>query len=1473
MTVLSSHDLENELVPPQPLGTSSSSTSPVGVEKKSSSQPIGSSSTTSPSGVEQKSPPQTLGTSSSSHTNGGVGEKNSSSQPIGSSSTTSPSGVGEKKSSPQTLGTSSSSHTNGGGVTELDDISPDFGNGREAEEATYNHQPSSASPTNHQPSCAPERPPCMWVKASTFSKLLFIWTNKILGLKGDVSEVNLPLLHESEECAHLLARYESAWEKERKKSRPSAMFALLRCFILDYCLVGWTQVLEMALLMGQAFTLSKFMEELKNSKTDSLAPVILLAIIFSIETLFAVIIHAYFFTWIYWTGMRVRHAAQALVFKKCLGLSLNVMGHFGQGKITNLYSSELWRIEMGAVQFVFIILAPMHLIVVVIVVYFIVGMSAIYGVLVLAIFAAAQFLFQKLFRRFRKQTVGFADTRVGLMKELLEAARMIKMYSWEEPFAKNCAKVRNKETKCLSQAFTLRSVNYSGSFTAAITAVGVAFIAEAASGVKLEGHRLFPLIALFNHLQLTLSIFFPFAFEMISDLIVADTRLTRLFMDADKSETKLAEIMKSVKTSNPNESSIECNNVSFDWGNGGVQLKDISFTVGNSALTVITGKVGCGKTTLALNLLGEITGHVGSITLKANGIAYVEQEPFILQGTIIHNICSSVADKEYDFKALLRVVEASGLAADINILPEGIFTEIGERGVNLSGGQKARLSLARALYSDAEVYILDDPFSALDPNVQKSVFEKTILTFLKDKTVLLITHQVHLLSLCVNRENTRVIVMEEGQIVKQGLVHEFVEFFSLDNGSPKNGVTTPKMSNTVEDSTSIRTDEQAGSALQMQLALSPKGGENKGQAFISTEGQGSKYVHFSVWKKYWMAAASLPVIIFFLFWIVFAQAVQVLTISYFTIWTSMDYGDQQQEKWIHYMIILVTCTWLSVLFRSLGCFQLTLRASKRIHNLAFEKVMLTGIRFFELNPLGRILNRFSKDIGLMDDILPINYNDTINCMMAVLGIVVFVCTVNPFVLPILLPLLLYFLWIRTYYLKSSQPLKQLDATTRSPIFIHLTTMLQGLPSLRAYGLQKVVLEDYLQAMDLNFAALETFKFCERWFGIRMDLVACAFQTCAIAVVVIVWVAASNLTTEDIDLIGISLIYMIQIAGLFQWAVRQSAEVQNIMTSVERVLEYGDLEYEERPVKSRGSCISSICSSEKKRMRESTVTLRGDIMVNDDDDNVLFGSQGDLLFEDVELRYNPNAPLVLNKVTFHLTPGQSCGVVGRTGAGKSSLLTALFKLTPCENGRILIDGVDISTVPLKTLRNSIAIIPQSPTIFTGTVAFNLDPFNDYTQSESSKEKLWTVLKQVQLYDAINRLPRKLDSQLSEGENALSVGERQCLCLARALLRRNKLFALDEATANVDLETDQLIQTTIRNESSESTVLTIAHRVETIINSDRILVMDYGRVAQFGPPEVLLEEEDGIFASLASRFRSDNSPTSVFRRPNREENGRV
>ncbi|KAH9505171.1 Multidrug resistance-associated protein 4 [Bulinus truncatus] len=889
---------------------------------------------------------------------------------------------------------------------------------------------------------------------------------------------------------------------------------------------------------------------------------------------------------------------------------------------------------------------------------------------------------------------------------------------------------------------------------------------------------------------------------------------------------------------------VELDNVTAKWEGNMSEintLEKISLRVDPGKLVAVIGPVGAGKSSLLMSILGELPAQTGNVRVSGR-VAYVSQQPWIFSGSVRQNIVfGGIYDKaKYD-----RIVKVCALKRDFEIMPQGDITLIGDRGVSLSGGQRARVSLARALYMDADIYLLDDPLSAVDSAVGRHIFEKCIVGYLKKKPRILVTHQVQFLPVA-----DTIYILKEGKINIQGSFDELsqsgVDFSELLKRPEKEEPSSPQVGSSINPLSVNAEITELGSHLSLHSIAD--GYEPEAVQLPDNEERATGTVSMKIYVDYFKAGAG---VIKFTILVLVNIAAQVFYVG--SDWWLSRWSNQEEAKYaalekhrlwleahnltdvynssdlsgnfssnitvpyvdsyfnIYVFTGIILAVFLFGLARALLFFKIAVDASQKLHNMMFSRILRSPISFFDTNPVGRILNRFSKDVGHMDDLLPVTFFDFIQCALLIAGIILVAGIVNPYVFIPTVPLAICFVMVRKYYLQTSRSIKRLEGTTRSPVFSYLSATLQGLHTIRSMNMEQKFMEEFDAYQDKHSEAWFLFLATSRWLAVRLDWLCALFVT---AVTVCSVLAAESMSA---GLVGLSITYTMTLMGMFQWGVRQSAEVENQMISVERVIEYSRLPQE-----------ADLESTSDKKPPPS------------------WPQQGEITGSGVCLRYAPSGPLVLKDLTFVIRGKEKVGIVGRTGAGKSSLITTLFRMAEPE-GTLVIDGINILQIGLHDLRSKISIIPQDPVLFTGSLRKNLDPFQQHQD-----EHLWKSLEEVKLKDQIKDLPEGLGAEVSEGGVNFSVGQRQLICLARAVLRNNKILLIDEATANVDPITDELIQQTIRTKFKECTVLTIAHRLHTIIDSDRVMVLDNGRIVEFDQPYVLLSQGHGFFYEMVQQL---------------------
>lgn len=1275
----------------------------------------------------------------------------------------------------------------------------------------------------------------------------FSWLNPLLsqGSKKPLEAEDLYGLRTQDSTGELGDKLQREWKKEQylaedKEKTPSLSRAIVKAFGMGYLRLSVFAIITDALRIIQPIFLGLLIGYFNEETTTTQKEAFLYALAVCLCSVMSSFLMTPFTFLRQCYGMRVRIACTSLVYDKVLKLSNAALASTTTGNIVNLVSSDTQKFDWACFFLHYLVLGPLEAVAVLGLLWREIGASSLAGMGLLFVMVPMQIKMGDALMYFRRQASSYIDERVKLMNEAISGMRVIKLYTWEDSISQWIRKIRNTELSWFRKLACVRGSFLSFFFSSSVLVTFVTFMTYVLTGHILTAQKVFTCLSLFNSVRIVMTLFFPIAITLMNEGRVSIERMQRLLL---LDELHSHGLVTSNLRPKPEDCGIKAENVYASWNKNLVKptLSNLNFDVSQGELLAVIGAVGSGKSSLLMSILGELPLTKGQITVRGK-IGYASQQAWIYNSSLQQNI---IFGSEYDESRYSEVIKACALQKDIDLLADGDMTLVGERGVSLSGGQRARVNLARAVYADADIYIMDDPLSAVDADVGRHLFDKCICGHLAQKPRILVTHQLQYL-----KEADQLLVLSDGDCIGQGSYQELAksgfDFMALlieeedDDSAIESESDEPGVKRSFSrlqsqhgfslgrsDSVQSRSSHRTSFMLESQLSIMTSEtevsifDENILPKETKQEGAVTRDTYVQYFKSLHSLSASLFVVLLF----AITQVVFMLSDVWLSYWcneeekyllatfdthnTSSSSQGQELNRDLYLGIysVFVICLLFFTLLRTQLFFKLTIVASRKLHEKMFNALLRAPSYFFDTNSIGRILNRFSKDMGFVDDMMPFTYCDFLQTLFVVVGILALVASNNPVTFAVVIPIVVVFWYLRSYYMKTSREVKRIEGISRSPLFGHFSTTLLGLDTIRAFGVEEVFTDQMNSYQDAHTRAWFTFISTSAWLSYRLDVL------CVIFISFVALVSPALKSSLSAGVVGLTLSYAIKISGVFQQCVKQSAEVENLMTSVERILEY--------------------CNLESEAPRET------DTKPPDG-----WPPKGKIEFEKMSFRYHKSLPRVLHSISCSVQPSEKIGVVGRTGAGKSSLLSTLFRLAE-PTGVIKIDGINIQEIGLKDLRSKLSIIPQEPVLFSGTMRRNIDPFREHSDLD-----LWRVLEEVQLKVAVEST-KGMDTEFAEAGSNFSVGQRQLVCLARAILRQNKILVIDEATANVDPRTDALIQATIREKFKHCTVLTIAHRLHTIMDSDRVMVLDAGRLKEFDAPYTLLKNPKTTFAQLVSQ----------------------
>ncbi|KPJ19664.1 putative multidrug resistance-associated protein lethal(2)03659 [Papilio machaon] len=1331
--------------------------------------------------------------------------------------------------------------------------------------------------------------------ANILSKLCFWYTRGIF-VKGHIGELTISDLYRCTPGHRAAQRGDTlgaSWKYQLTKRESGGKASLLKAIVAVYgykFIVGNLifSLVESTIRLSIPMCLEGMINYFSSSNSgipESHAYLYAFGVV-GLQLVNAIIMHP-FFVWMLAMSMKLRVACSSLIYRKLLRLDLTVGGQASEGlagHVINLLTTDAQRFDMAILFLVDLVRTPIESAFIVYLMYRQIGVSTLFGVAFLLLFIPLQGYLGTISSKLRHRTTVLTDNRIRLMNEVIQSIETIKMYAWENAFSKIIGEARKQEMKILKKMCWLHAVMTSCVKLNTKVAIFISILSFIYFDNDLTAAKVFVIFYYYENLKYTLVDFLPMAIAFVLEAYVSVKRMQEFLLLPEVNNNDGVDLLRiheeskpvhkngvyeKVHTEPPEEEIelkttsvksdvlVRMENFSVRWKSSGDEannipaLTDINLIIRAGTLTTVVGAVGAGKTTLLEAVLRELTPCAGTLLVDAR-LAYAAQEPWLFDASIRQNI---LFGEEMDMQRYKMVLECCQLQSDLEILTHGDRTVVGERGSSLSGGQRARVSLARCVYQQADLYLLDDPLAAVDAKVAQAIYEKCVRGFLRDRAVVLVTHQAQ-----YTRHADNMCVMRDGMIVAQGTYSELqetlLEFERLVENVEVNQGTQKKAKENDE-----KLKEENAMRLKRTISVTSKISYDANPIDADYEGevQNKGTIDSSVYLAYVKSGGSAfsMVCLFSLF--ICAQLFYSSTDVWMKEWVNLEesnniyyrnmtqgnltsnltfpdvdtiqnpsnYLQLSREQCIYiYGALIVVCivfTWNKLVV----FYNICIKASINLHDSMFRGVTNAPMWFFHHNPSGRILNRFSKDIGQVDSSLPVTLLDCIGFFLEIVSVLVVVCLANWWLLlPTAVVAFLLFL-LRELFLGTSRELKRIEAIARSPSLNQAAATVSGLTTIRSCGSrQRVLAQEFDKLQDLHSCAWTLVLDTNQAFGFWMDMVCCLYL---VFVTFSFFIFASEENRGGN--VGLAITQAIGLVGMCQFGMRQTADVENQMTSVERILEYSNLPAEE-PME-----------VDMKAFKEQYPNLDFD----------KWPEKGEIVFENVFVEYEKppkkekegsavgcekaeEPSYAVRGVSLVVRAGEKVAVVGRTGAGKSSLVAALFRLARV-SGRVTVDGVRAEACGLRAWRSRLCALPQRAALFAATLRDNLDPERRYGDAQ-----LWAALERVRLRAAAAGLPGGLAARVGDAGGTLSAGQRQLLCLARAALAGRAVLVLDEATANVDTETDEHIQATLRTTFAQATVLTIAHRLNTVMDYDRVIVMDKGRVVESGHPFELLTSED-------------------------------
>ncbi|XP_026440973.1 ABC transporter C family member 10-like [Papaver somniferum] len=1234
-----------------------------------------------------------------------------------------------------------------------------------------------------------------FAKAGFLSKLSFWWLNPLMkkGKKETLEDDDIPMLRKADraETCYLLFMEQL---KNQKKPKPSILWTIVLCYWKEIFISGFFAFVKVVTFSAGPLFLGAFIDVAEGKEAFKHEGYILVILLFLTKFIESLSQRQWYFR-CRLLGLKVRSLLSAAIYKKQLGFSGEAKTKLSASEIINYVTVDCYQVGEFPIWLHQIWTACLQMCLGLAILFRAVGLASLAALVVIVLSVVCNTPLAKLQLKFQLKLVVAQDKRLKAISEAIVNMKVLKLYAWEMYFKSVIERLRKEEVKILKASQLLKAYNVCLFWISPILVSSATFICCYLIGVPLNAKNVFIFVASLRIVQEPIRQT-PDIIGMCIRAKVAFGRIVEFLAVPECGKVRKKEYSEQHK----HAIYIRSSNLSWEENTSVPTLRSIDLEVKVGEKVAICGEVGAGKSTLLAAILGEIPEVEGTVQVYGK-IAYVSQTAWIQSGSIKDNVLFGCT---MDKKRYQETLEKCSLVKDLEMLPYGDLTEIGERGINLSGGQKQRIQLARALYQDADIYLLDDPFSAVDALTAISIFNEYIMGALSEKAVLLVTHQVDFL-----RAFDSILLMSDGKIQQGDPYHVLLS----SNEAFRNLVNTHKDTAGAERHVNvISTDKCRTSSEEIEIFWVKQLKESFDHQLTEQEERETGYTGLKAYVQYlslnkgffYFSVAIVCQIVFFAFQIVENY------------WMAANVQNPQVSKLRLILVYsLIGCSSMFfVLFRCLLTVALGIESSKSLFDQLLNSLFHAPTTFYESTPFGRILSRVSSDLGIVDLDLPVNF---VAAVIFIINICFHVGVLAVITWQVLLGSILMMLMVillQRYYSASAKEFMRINGTSKSMIASHLGESIAGAMTIRAFEKEDRFFSENLDLIDNNAGPSFHIFSANEWLILRLEML-CTVILCSSALVMVLLPAK----TFGSGFVGMALSYGLSLNLYVIVAVHSNCSLTNDIVSVERLNQYLHI------------------PSEAPELVEGNRPFSG------------WPAVGRVEIHNLEIRYRLNTPIVLHGINCIFEGGHKIGIVGRTGSGKSTLIGALFRLVEPVAGKIIIDDIDISTIGLHDLRSRLGIIPQDPTLFNGTVRYNLDPLSKHTDQE-----IWEVLGKCQLRETVQEKEKGLDSSVQQDGVNWSVGQRQLFCLGRALLRSSQILVLDEATASIDSATDSILQKTIRTEFKKCTVITVAHRIPTVMDSTMVLGISDGKIVEYDEPLKLIKEEGSLFGQLVNEYWS-------------------